>query len=349
MSGGCAASLVARLGEQARRTVEGAIAPGSPCALLGYPNHTNPGDHAVWLGAKSILTRLECKIVYECSWQDYSRDALVAAAEDGALIVFTGGGNFGDLWPATQGLRERVLQDFRGVPVVQLQQSVHFERSENAERMRKLLERHGNTSLLVRDLPSLELARRSFGVDVALGPDLAFACPLGAGTRTAPTVDVLWIARQDRESRGLGPWRAPSGAWRIDWNLRDNELRPIDGEAPLPSTTIELIDRNRSLTKSLAAGRADPGSMWRELSVVRAQLTHRRLERACGLLARGRVIVTDSLHAHILGLMLGIPTVATDNSYGKLRGTFETFTHDSPITSWAETPSEGLIVARDLD
>src|SRR2546430_6495856 len=264
------------------------------------------------------------------------------------MIVFTGGGNFGDLWPATHELRERVLRDFRGVRVVQLQQSVNFKRDATLARTRTLLERHGNVALLVRDLPSLELARHAFGVNVSLGPDLAFACPIVDVTRSAPTVDVLWIARQDRESRRLGPRRAPAGVWRIDWNLRDDELRPLDGETPLPRPTIELIDRNRSLTRALAPGRPDTASTWRELAGIRAQLTDRRPERACRLLARGRVIVTDSLHAHILGLMLEIPTVATDNNYGKLRGTFEAFTHAAPIARWAETPSEALTVAGEL-
>jgi exopolysaccharide biosynthesis predicted pyruvyltransferase EpsI len=58
------------------------------------------------------------------------------------------------------------------------------------------------------------------------------------------------------------------------------------------------------------------------------------------------VIVTDSLHAHTLGLMLGIPTVVTDNNYGKLRGTFETFTHAAPLARWADTPEAALALAR---
>jgi exopolysaccharide biosynthesis predicted pyruvyltransferase EpsI len=350
MNGSPTASLLARLSHEAHRSVDAVIAPGSRCALLGYPNHTNPGDHAVWLGAKSILDGLGCELVYECSWRDYSRDALAAAAGAGAgaVIVVTGGGNLCDVGPATHRLRERVLNDFRGVGTVQLQQSVHFERRENLARTRKLLERHGNMTLLVRDVPSLELAQRSFDVDVKLGPDLAFACPVMGATGEPPAVDVLWIAREDRESRGLGPARTPSGVWRIDWNLREQELRPLDGEPPLPHSTIELIDRNLSLTNAVSGGRGDVGRMWRELARVRERLTRRRLERACRLLARGRVIVTDSLHAHVLGLMLGIPTVVTDNNYGKLRGTFEAFTRDAPIARWAETPSEALTVARDL-
>lgn len=337
-------SLLGHLREQVYQTVETVVAPESRCALLGYPNHTNPGDHAVWLGAKSVLDHLQTEIMYECSWRDYSREALTAAVEAGAQIVFTGGGNFGDLWPATHTLRERVLQDFKGARIVQLQQSVHFRRTDNLARTRKLLEQHGNVTLVVRDRLSLDLVRRSFDVDVRLGPDLAFACPVGAPT-DPPAADIAWIAREDRESRERGPKRAPSGVWRLDWNLRENELRPLEGEAPLSSSVLELIKRNRSMTKVAAAGETG-GDHWRDLAQVREQLTHRRLERGCRLLRRGRVIVTDSLHAHTLGLMLGIPTVVTDNDYGKLRGTFETFTRAAPLARWAETPEAALAVAR---
>ena len=44
--------------------------------------------------------------------------------------------------------------------------------------------------------------------------------------------------------------------------------------------------------------------------------------------------------------MLGIPTVATDNTHGKLRGTFDTFTHAAPLADWADTPAEALTLAR---
>ena len=332
-----AASVLEELSEQVHRTVESVIEPGSRIALLGYPNHTNPGDHAVWLGAKATLERLRAEIVYECSWRDYSRHALAAVVRDGAQIVFTGGGNFGDLWPATQSLRERVLREFKAARIVQLQQSVHFEHRRNLARMEKLLRRRGNVTLVVRDQHSLKLAQRSFDVDVRLGPDLAFAAPLRPVTG-APTADIAWIARDDRESRGLNPPATPPGVWRADWNLRDNERQPMPDEAWPPASLSDLIARNRALTKA-----ADD---WRALADVREQLAQVRLERGCRLLRRGRVIVTDSLHAHILGVMLGIRTVATDNSYGKLRGTFDAFTHSIPLARWAETPAEALDIAR---
>jgi exopolysaccharide biosynthesis predicted pyruvyltransferase EpsI len=331
-------TVLDRLSGQAHDAVRAVIAPGAQCALLGYPNHTNPGDHAIWIAAKALLARTGVEVTYECSWRDYSRDALGEAVAAGARIVFSGGGNFGDLWPATHTLREAVLRDFVGVPIVQLPQTVHFTHSEALGATRQLLERHGNVILLVRDAPSLALARRSFDIDVRLAPDLAFACPLPAPT-DSPTTDILWIAREDRESRGLNPNATPARAWRVDWNLRDAERQPLDGEGPLPASVLELIERNRRLAKRAT------GDRWRELAELRGELSRARLDRALRLLRRGRVVVTDALHAHILGLRLSIPTVVTDTRHGKLRATFDTFTHAVPLAHWAQTPEEALRLA----
>lgn len=43
-----------------------------------------------------------------------------------------------------------------------------------------------------------------------------------------------------------------------------------------------------------------------------------RVDRGLRLLSRGRVIVTDRLHGHILADLLGIPHVVLDNDYGKI-------------------------------
>ncbi len=335
-------TFVQRLRDEAERGAGAAIEPKSRCALLGFPNHTNPGDLAIWLGTKAILARLGAEVVYECSWRDYSRDALAEAVASGAQIVFTGGGNFGDLWPATHTLRERVLEEFAGVRFVQLPQTIHFQDAQALARTRALLARHGNVVLMVRDEMSRALAADTDAVDVRLVPDLAFACPLDLPV-SAPVAEVVMIAREDRESRGLCRAPVPADVWRVDWNLRDDERRPLDGELPLAARVVTLLERNRSLTKKVAAG-----GDWRELAAIRTELARARLDRGCRILQRGHAIITDSLHAHILGLMLGLPTVVTDNSYGKLRATYDSFTHAAPHAAWADTPAQALALAREI-
>jgi exopolysaccharide biosynthesis predicted pyruvyltransferase EpsI len=48
-------------------------------------------------------------------------------------------------------------------------------------------------------------------------------------------------------------------------------------------------------------------------------LAAQRVRLACRIASRGKVVVTDRLHGHILRLLRGIPHLLLDNSYGKLR------------------------------
>jgi exopolysaccharide biosynthesis predicted pyruvyltransferase EpsI len=52
--------------------------------------------------------------------------------------------------------------------------------------------------------------------------------------------------------------------------------------------------------------------------MIWTQLAALRLQRGAALLAEGRVLLTDRLHAALLGCLLGMPVVALDNCYGKL-------------------------------
>jgi len=73
-----------------------------------------------------------------------------------------------------------------------------------------------------------------------------------------------------------------------------------------------------------------------------------RLRLGCGLLARGRVVITDRLHGHILCLLLGIPHVLLDNSYGKVRQFHDTWTAGAPRVRWAESAADAVGLARAL-
>lgn len=331
------AKLVARLVRELSGAVTDALGDSKHCAVLGYPNHRNPGDHAIWLATKRLLRRLEVAVDYVCDWQTYSRDALGAVVESGATILLAGGGNFGDLWPNTQGLREQVLTDFPGAPTIQLPQSIHFESDENRGQARTLLERHGNVRLLLRDRRSLELAQRWFEVPAQLVPDLGFLTPLPALEENAPSEDIVWVARGDKESAGFFPLPDAEGVQLCDW------MAPRETDA-LPSQLVHQLHRSAQLTRRAAAGEdVDPA----ELSAVWDRVSRRRLELACSVLTRGRVVVTDRLHVHVLCLLLGLPSVVGDNSYGKVSGVYDTYTDAAPTARWARTPAEALAIARD--
>ena len=71
----------------------------------------------------------------------------------------------------------------------------------------------------------------------------------------------------------------------------------------------------------------------------------RNICAAVRLLSKGRRIVTDRLHGHILAIMMGKEHDFYDNSYGKNCGFYRTWTHVSPLVTFvgrmeSATPSE---------
>jgi pyruvyl transferase EpsO len=60
------------------------------------------------------------------------------------------------------------------------------------------------------------------------------------------------------------------------------------------------------------------------------------------------VVVTDRLHGHILSVLLGIPNVLMDNSYGKNQSFYATWTQDLDLVRWAKKGDDPLQLARSL-
>jgi pyruvyl transferase EpsO len=83
------------------------------------------------------------------------------------------------------------------------------------------------------------------------------------------------------------------------------------------------------------------------------QLAEDRTLRGCRFLARGRVVITNRLHAHLLCTIMGLPHVVCDTSNGKVFAYRDTWTHDrestgQPIVRFANTPAEAVDMAAEV-
>ncbi len=320
--------IVAHLSEKIEETLRPLLPPGTPCALLDFPNHSNVGDSAIWLGEREWLRRNGLDVVYACDVNTYSREQLTARIGQGVLLLH-GGGNLGDLWIEHQRFRERVIQDFPDHRIIQLPQTIHFMDEWGVGEARRVFDAHRGLTLLCRDRPSLDFARREFAAPSRLCPDMAFA--LGPLDSPGSAVnDIVWLGRTDAEAQGtlLPPLRA--GVLRTDW---------------LEEPATPLRDRAQALSRQLEAGPADGGGLRDALTATYDPLARERLLRGCGLLSRGRVVITDRLHGHVLCLLLGIPHVLLENNYGKVRWFSETWTRDCSLACWADSPPEALALA----
>lgn len=295
------------------------LVAGAPSVcLLDFPAHPNVGDSAIWLGALGALRSLGAPAPsYTCDAENYDRAALARAVGAGT-IFFTGGGSFGDLYEKHMRLRERVVLDFPDNAIVQLPESVCFQRSESLARCRDIFNAHGRVTLLARDERSLATFRTEFSAPSLLAPDLAFM--LGALERTAaPSCDILWLKRQDDEDR----WRGQVVAETVDW-MQESQTRLIRLSKHVRQTADNSPAR-RMLDRRIQ-------------SLLYPHLARQRLARGLALLSTAKVVVTDRLHAHLLALLLGIPHVVLDNNYGKLHDFIAAWTHDSPLVHLATDP-----------
>lgn len=310
---------VHRLGAEIDRRLHDLLPHGTPFALLDYPDYANAGDNAIYLGTTRFFARAGLHPTFACIPARTDWAALERAIGNGPIFL-NGGGNFGDLYDWAQDYREEVLRRFPGRPVIQLPQTIHFRSPARIDQAARAIERHAAFVLCVRDKPSLTLARRHFGCEVRLCPDMAFA--IGPMARGAARQRLLMLLRDDAEAvAGNAAARAaiPDDSVLADW-----------ADDPLG---FHARTRRRALTWALLAARHGRGAARaRILQAVAAA----RVRRGTALLSTGRAVVTDRLHGHILCTLLGIRHVFLDNNYGKIAAfsdTWQTQTADAVAAS----------------
>src|SRR5262249_30543702 len=132
-----------------------------PFALIDFPDYSNVGDSAIWLGEIAFLESQGLSPAYCGELWSHAPDAMVEAIGDGTIFL-SGGGNFGTIWKAHHDSRLALLARFPDHRIVQLPQSIHFDSEAAVADTARAIERHGAFTMMVRDLPSLVFAQRHF-------------------------------------------------------------------------------------------------------------------------------------------------------------------------------------------
>jgi pyruvyl transferase EpsO len=319
------AGLISALARKIEDVLAPVVVADRPVALLDFPWSPNVGDSMIWLGVRAYLARRGIRPCYSCSSRTYSRDALARRIGNGTILL-SGGGNFGDLYPTHQELREEVVAAFPQNRIVQLPQTMYFTSPAALDRARRVFDRHAQVTLLVRDLESLTRARESFGAPSQLCPDMAFELGL-LRRETQATHPVVWLARDDKEAVARPRIEPPPGVTRVDW-VQDDDT--------------PLLYANRRLGHTLRWHPWMRESLQGVLTWTYAPLAQERMQRGVRMLGAGQAVVTNRLHAHILCLLLGIPHTLLDNNYGKVHGFYRAWTSTSALAEWGAREDEAF-------
>lgn len=284
------------------------IPRGSDVAIVDVPVHRNVGDLFIFAVASRLLEDLECRIVYRAGVRDYRQSSARRYIRPDTVVIGLGGGNFGDVYPRYQHLRERIVRAFPENRIVILPQTIHFDDPREQERAARVLAAHGDLRIAVRDHLSLENGRE-FTKHVELLPDVVHA--LGESWSQASRTGgrgTIFLMRRDEERAGS----ATSG-----------DHRPIDWPEIFP----DLIPK---LARTAALMPVAPPVLSSRLHESWSAHARDLLCRALAWMAEVDHLVTDRLHAAILARLAGRPVTLHDNAYGKLAAYYDAWWRQDP-------------------
>lgn len=265
---------------------------------VDYPMHGNVGDLLIMLGTLAFFKRTGLAPRLMSPFFSF-KEKWVAP---GDVIVFHGGGNFGDLYPVCQQLRERIARALPGNRIVIMPQSIHFSTPEKAAASATFFRSHPDLHLCVRDAVSFEVARQ-FTDKVYLLPDMAHQLYPLASAATGPAKGTLLIRRVDDEKS------ADAGGGQV-------QSRTLTDWPQFVGKREIIIDLFRKVSSRLSR----MGMGWLAnycISPLWMRYSQSLMVDATRLFGAHQQVVTDRLHGHILSFVMSIPSTVLDNSYGK--------------------------------
>lgn len=296
--------------------------------LIDVATYENKGDPAIAMGEVLLLKRLGIELFDHCTTglscnakylqKIKSNIEAQGLGPQDVVILMQGGGNL-ILYMYNDWLREIAFQTFPGYETVLFPQSVWVPNTTDPDfiHYRDNYRRQSNFTMIMRDFQSLKIAKRHFASPqnrILLAPDMAFQ--MGSIPRTMhPSYDIMWLMRDDGKS---SKYTKPT---TNDLENKNITLKVGDYFGSWPSPKVPENDFDQAF------------------AIV---------QNGFAFLQRGRVLVTDRLHGHILSTILGIPHVILDTAFGKAHQYHATWTEGIENVEIAYNTSHALEIAVEM-
>lgn len=282
--------------------------------LLEVPYYSNIGDTLIWQGERDFLGALPHKCRGMHSLESFRFPKI--GKDD--LILFQGGGNFGDLWTRHHDFKMKVVETYPENEFIFLPQTVFFEHEENMRKCAAFLA-DKKVTICARDEPSYRLLKANFSNRILLVPDMAFCIRMEKWYEPCVGEGEFLLKREDKElqtSAYLSEIEKRDGITTSDWVTFRGDTK-----------CERMFNRVRSLARRRPFRVTSLGK--RMIDSYGAHIYRPFLVRSgVNQLAPYETIYTTRLHAAILGVLLGKKVVFMDNSYGKNSGFYETWLKD---------------------
>lgn len=262
------------------------------------PAYENLGDQAIYLAEKEFLKRNfgeNSPLGITGELYRKFRDEIKQYITERDIIMVTGGGFLGSLWPEENTAFLNIVEDFQDNPILVFPQTVYFQKDEDGNRlilkMRQVLKGHKKIFFCARDKATYEVMQKNDLIEkekIALFPDMVtFLDKVQKNFQTGIQQKVLFCLRNDSEKVCHGDMIN-----RIIKKIEESHLQIEYGDTVKESKLYEkeMVDKISAKWSSFA---------------------------------QYRLIVTDRLHGMLFAIILGRPCIVLNNCSGKVEGTYQ--------------------------
>ena len=292
--------------------------------LLDIPNYKNIGDQLIYKGELEFFDTIPFKCISQSSVTFNFSDEIKPNT-----VLMQGGGNFGDLYPMHQRFREKVILKNPDKKIIILPQSVHFKDEMEALKSAAIFNEHPDLTICVRDQYSFNYVSKYFsGCTIVLMPDMAFCSHYKASKE--PTKDLLIMRRRDFEVGDAGGIELSAEYNLSDWttfepSLKENFAKYYEKiNNKLSSWFLQAIKKNSVF------------------GLIPLRREREYIQLGIDLVSSYKFVISTRLHGHILCLLLGIPSIIVDNSYGKNKRFYQAWLKDVEGSYFSNTIEEAL-------
>ena len=286
-----------------------------------YPLHLNVGDLLIYHGTEQFFKDYQINVRLTRSEFDINLDEVKAKITPNTTILLHGGGNFGDLYPQHQKIREAMAKNFPNNRIIVLPQTLYFKKAENLQQSAEIFRAHKDCHLLARDLRTFETFK-DFSDKVYLSPDMAHELYGALANKQNSTGETLYFLRKDVEASQVEKditASLPQDAAIKDW---DDLLSATDNRVLALTWRVAKIANKLNLS-------------WLKDRVQRFwfHYTQGIINRVAKDFLAYDAVTTTRLHGHIFSCLLEIPNRVCDNAYGKNKAYASLWTKDLPFVS----------------
>ena len=281
--------------------------------IIGVPEHSNIGDHAIAVAEKKFLMDHfpEIDIVEIPMFLFFSSLGKLVRFKDDCVVCCHGGGNLGTLYWECEYMVHVILKYFCRQQVVIFPQTVYWEPghyfTERIEKYIKLYEKHPDLTVFIRD-KSVDFMEntmnRSKQFKVLNVPDI-----------------VLYLNKSEKKLNRN----------KILFCLRADKEKVLD-----ESIVSRLISYIQSKENEIAF------TDMMHIANCPIQCRDWVLENKFNEFRSAKLVITDRLHGMIFSTITGTPCIALNNSSAKVEGVYDLWIKKLPYIKFASNLEEAI-------